>query len=456
MQTNNQQLSDKELEEYDSYDEAEVVEDDDMEDETVVATPVVTATIAVPANITLDAPAFSTGPYFEHMINLFPFTGQQVIATSLDCFSGTKGKAYHQYINTHTTWLNDFINHNLPNSAARAWLVPYTGNAHNRAMFTQLVLHVLGKRKHQLNRTHLPNLFEPFVGSGQIFLGADAFADFLTEPAPFGNIIGGDLNRFLIAAYHAMQQHDDFVQQYEAFCKTYDPKLATDSDVYTVRVHEINTLPKTDILNIGLRYVWLINRCVRGTTVSSAGKFNGKPNKTLRAKEPSLEILGRVQRMVRDNTRGGQRLFVTCDFAVTSAPATAQDIVFLDCPFPQFSSTIPTTGGLTSVPSGVYGLDNEGGLQQRILTEATRLANQGTTVLLCNFANPDLVRAYSKLLTDTGVQNPKDYIFTYRPLKNGSSVYQLCVVPGAGVDMSDAMVVIRALAKAFSNNMNFL
>jgi site-specific DNA-adenine methylase len=407
-------------------------------------------------------------PYQELLAGHYPFTGAKVKPEALDCFAGIVGSAYWRFIRDNTTWVNDFTNYWLPSNERLAWLVPYTGNAHNRAMFTQLVLYVVAKLTHIENKTHLPNLYEPFIGSGQIFMGADDFADQLLEPPPFGRLVAGDLNPFLISTYRAMQAYADFPKRYEVFARELDDELqervSLENAVLEKRVyervrdevnHQINRSGAATDLAVGMRYIWLVNRCRRGTTVSN-GVLHANLN-------PSVNLFRVSQHertalpLVHKRVMAAPRSFRCADFAQTTATAKSSDVVMMDCPFPKFSIAIPKQKGkLRSKPSNVYGLDNDKSLQLRIIEEARRLVRQGTTVVLCNFANPDLVLAYATLLRRVGVENPRDFIYTYRSPRNESSVYQLVVIPGTGTTLTGAPEKIRRLARMATGDDRFI
>lgn len=150
------------------------------------------------------------------------------------------------------------------------------------------------------------------------------------------------------------------------------------------------------------------------------------------------------------------RFFYHADFADTARKAAPNDVVVMDCPFPKFTWTLPRTPGeLICKPSHTYGPEDGAPLQQRILDEVKRLVEQGTTVLLCNFANPDLIQAYAKVLEGFGIENTEDYIYTYKSPGNDSSVYQLVIFPGYEVDMTDVPATSRTIWDGVTGNSNF-
>ena len=178
--------------------------------------------------------------------------GGLITQSDLNCFV-SEDKKYLNFINDETTWVNDFTRFWLPSEDVYAWLSPYTGNAHNRSFFSQLALYVVARSKQCNNRTWHPDLFEPFVGSGQIFMGASAFADLLMKDEPFQGLGGGDLNPYLICAYQAMTL-PDFINHYRIFAADLDFALdpsdgqggALDASVYAGCLRALNALPITD------------------------------------------------------------------------------------------------------------------------------------------------------------------------------------------------------------------
>jgi hypothetical protein len=128
------------------------------------------------------------------------------------------------------------------------------------------------------------------------------------------------------------------------------------------------------------------------------------------------------------------------DFEVTCDLAKPTDIVFMDCPFPAFTKLIPAPGTKnpeSSKAANTYGVDEDNedvGLQTRIVNVTRKLINQGTTVMLCNFANPGIVRAYSALLwDDTGIPQKfrRWFTYTYCSPARASEAYLLTILRDA-------------------------
>ena len=202
-----------------------------------------------------------------------------------------------------------------------------------------------------------------------------------------------------------------------------------------------------------MRYIWLNNRCRRVTTFKE-GQLQATLNPDIKVgtcRERELAALSTTGALVR----GPMRLFATADFADTTGAAAPKDIVFMDCPFPIFDRVIVDDGGERSVGSFIYGPDDGADLQKRIIAEIRRLAKQGTTLMVCNFANPNLVLAYKSILADLDITKPRDYIYTYKSPGNDSSIYQLVIVPGRHVDMTAVPTTIRAIFDAVAGTENF-
>jgi hypothetical protein len=266
-------------------------------------------------------------------------------------------------------------------------------------------------------------------------------------------VIAGDLNPYVIAAYEFIQAFGDaLVQDYLLSAQSLDEHDTFDNVANELNTNGARRLANQD--NLGERheaammYIWLVNRCLRGSKLNDRGGVTASVNTALnrgavRVREGNT--LAAVLATLRTI-----RFQATCqDFAATCATAQASDIVFMDCPFPKFSNKVPTTElnqpeTFGSETANTYGTGDDGaGLQTRIVQEAARLTAQGTTVILCNFANPGLVLAYRNLLTGIGDGDKRHYVYTYRSPSTESEAYQLTILPGHNVDFSAVPQRIR-------------
>ena len=136
------------------------------------------------------------------------------------------------------------------------------------------------------------------------------------------------------------------------------------------------------------------------------------------------------------------------DFEDTCDLAGPGDVVFMDCPFPKFTASVPNVfpadpETADSATANTYGTgDDEVSLQTRIVRKAGELASQGTTVILCNFANPGLVASYRNQLVGIEEAVKRHYVFTYRSPSTQSEAYQITILPGDGKDFGDVSAQI--------------
>ena len=387
-------------------------------------------------------------------------TGKVTSESQLNYFAGIVGAGYKQFIQTHTTYLEMFGNFWLPDADQFAWLNPYTGNQHNRTMFTHLVISAVASRLHYVHGT-LPRLVEPFVGSGQIYLNACKHGpSFKRGQALFAEVIGGDLNHYVIVAHSLMRVlGNDFVAGYKAFAETMDGKVQGNQP--DAAYQELRTWTDTDgrtatagdrdaRRNAAYSYIYLVNRCTRGSKLNGFGGVTVTMDK---AKMGRLSSIREAETKALTACVGVLQslpcTFTCCDFAQTCAQAEPTDLVILDCPFPDFAYTVPKTLPLPGTePSllglqqaGTYGTGDDGsGLQIKIVNQIKKLTAQGTTVLVCNFANPELVLAYRYLIATPGGEAAKQsYVFTYKSPSTTSEAYQFAVIPGKGVDLDLTM-----------------
>ncbi|MFJ9609561.1 DNA adenine methylase [Kitasatospora sp. NPDC101176] len=380
-----------------------------------------------------------------------PFgTGEMDDPTSFHYFAAGNGRAYEAFVRANSCYVGRMTNLWMPEPGRFAWLSPYTGNMHNRAHFTQLVIARVARAKFTDNGGRFPRLIEPFVGSGQVFLNATAFGPGLNDGMRlFRSVVAGDLNPYVLGAYRALVDHGgDFVREYGERAARWDEAPA---DTYRRLLDHLEAngrreIAETDAYPVSARrsvsaYIWLVNRCTRGTKLSEGGGLQGTFNPeagrrlaAIRARETATltaiaELCGTA----------GIEDFACRDFRTTCDLAGREDVVFLDCPFPKFSNSVPP--GFLASPetfgsqsAATYGTGNDGAAFQTSIVAAVReLVERGTTVLVCNFANPGLVQAYARLLgrLPDGAE-ARHYTYTYRSPTTTSEAYQLTLLPGRG------------------------
>jgi site-specific DNA-adenine methylase len=382
--------------------------------------------------------------------------GNEIEPTTLGCFTGINGKPYWTFIRNNTTFLREFTNLWVPERERYAWLSPYLGNKHNRAFFTQLVIATVARAVFRANRGRFPRFIEPFVGSGQVFLNACTWGPVLNAGVPsFVEVIAGDLNHYLIAAYDAMlRSGKHFVTLYVEHAKEYDDDIRGAQAVYKRNQLWLGGYGRDSARNradpagrdlAAFDYIWTVNRTRRGTSLNRTGGVtgtmgNGNLGKIREREADTLTAIGEVLPAIR--LRAAHR-----DFQQTCALAGPSDLVFLDCPFPKFTNVVPRAGQTHRTESAnTYGTGEDGeGLQSRIIDEAARLVEQGTTVIICNFANPGLVLDYRKLIRNNVAEAAKrDYVYTYKAPSMDSTLYQLAILPGRGKDLSGVPRTLRA------------
>ncbi|MGW4381198.1 hypothetical protein [Kitasatospora sp. NPDC004531] len=377
-------------------------------------------------------------------------TGQMDTPGTFNYFSGVAGGSFLQFVRRHTCYVGRFTNLLVPQANQFGWLSPYTGNKHNRSHFTQLVIAHVARAKFADNKGRLPRLIEPFVGSGQIFLNSSCWGPAINDGIPlFRSVLAGDLNHYVVAAYRLMQQYgQSFVTRYVKQAAIWDhgndqkviyPQLISDLDDGLVTLRDPEADP-AHVLKTVFKYIWLINRCVRGTKLTDVGGLAGTPRDR---SEDQLDEL-RERERARLAAVVAQLLLLEFevewqDFRRTCAEAEPTDVVVMDCPFPAFTTLVPPPGHESPVTyrakaAHTYGVGDDGaGLQQDILEAAAALTAKGTTVILCNFANPGLVQAYSGLVeNDVAAEDLKYFTYTYRSPSTTSEAYQLTILPGLG------------------------
>jgi site-specific DNA-adenine methylase len=368
----------------------------------------------------------------------------------LDYFANEAGDKYKQLIQTETVYLGTFNNYLLPSTEQFAWLTPYTGNKHNQRFFTQAALARVAIAQFQANGGVFPKLIEPFVGSGQVFLNACCWGPAFNQGIPlFHEFIGGDLNPYVVATYQCLRdQRTKFIDGYRRFAKLWDTDVTASFKERKAWLAEHGGTEATGTVMYGrafaaMSYIYVVNRCVHGSKLTAgngvqASMRTGLNNAKLKAiRGHEYETLTAVLDMVG---KLGATTFACQDFEVTCDLAEPTDVVFMDCPFPNFTKAIPKPGAKnpesTSVTANTYGVGDDGAeLQTRIVNVTRKLINQGTTVILCNFANPGLIRAYSDMLWgDTGIPQKfrRWFTYTYCSPARTSEAYLLTILPGRG------------------------
>jgi site-specific DNA-adenine methylase len=403
--------------------------------------------------------------------------GRQQYVGDLNYFSGLQGKPYMSFIQTETVYLGRFNRILVPDERRFSWLSPYTGSKHNQRHFIQAALAKVAIAQFKANGGVFPRLIEPFVGSGQVFLNSCHWGPSLNQGIPlFEEVIGGDLNPYVIGAYCLLRDHGPlFLKTYMKNAQALDNNFEAS---FKSRLNYLNAHGKLAVTGQATKkeegtvdiavmsYIYVVNRCVHGTKLNDSGGVTASPNLSL---EPKLAEIRKRELATLTNVcesigTTGTTQFVYQDFEATCKLAKPTDIVFMDCPFPKFTLQIPS--GQVANPEGksatasTYGVGDDGAqLQGRIVKVARDLINNGTTVILCNFANAGLVRAYTNLLQrDSGI--PDEYrrwfTFTYCSPATTSEAYLLTILPGRGkVQLNDVPAQLRALWRQCGGDDNF-
>lgn len=374
--------------------------------------------------------------------------GDMGVPADFNYFAGESGDAYQRFVRRNSVYVGRFTNILPPAPKRFAWLSPYTGNKHNRTYFTQLVLSHVARAKFIDNEGRFPRLVEPFIGSGQVFLNACHWGPTLGGGMPpFSEVVGGDLNHYVIGAYRAMARYGAGTGEFYARkAALWDLHIQANYRLFTGELEAGGRAamadeaddPETAALT-AFKYIWLVNRCTRGTKLTAAGGVQGTLNPKIGKWGGAIRARERSTLDAVVDVCDGIQLSLGCrDFRRTTALATPQDIVFMDCPFPTFSTRVPADGQphperYGSDTARTYGTGDDGAdFQTLILEEALSLVRAGTTVVLCNFANPGLITAYSRLLGDAVPPAQRRlFTYTYRSPSTVDQAYQLTVLPGA-------------------------
>ncbi|HTU74888.1 MAG TPA: DNA adenine methylase [Trebonia sp.] len=399
--------------------------------------------------------------------------GEQYLS-DLNFFASAGPRHYQEFIQAETVFMGRFNKVLLPDVTRYAWLSPYTGNMHNRRHFTQAALAQVAIAQFKANKGVFPRLIEPFVGSGQVFLNACCYGPSFNQGIPlFHQVIGGDLNPYVVAAYKVFRARGaGFAQRYVEYAATLDGDFVTAFKQRIAYLNEQGAAAATESdmsQRVGtaefavMSYIYVVNRCLRGSRLNRDRGVTATPNEGVNLDGVRQRELSALTSTCDEITALGRVAFICQDFEATCALAASNDIVFMDCPFPRFSRQVPkdagpSVGGLQA--AGTYGVGDDGGqLQDRIVAVTQKLLEQGTTVILCNFANPGLVRAYSNLLwDDTGipVEDRRWFTFTYCSPSTTSEAYQLTILPGRGkFYLNDVPATLRQLWRQCGGDDNF-
>lgn len=399
--------------------------------------------------------------------------GEQHIS-HLDYFSLESGDKYKKVIQEETVYLGRFNKILLPDLRRFSWLVPYTGNKHNQRYFTQALLAKVAAAQFRANGGVFPRFIEPFVGSGQIFLNACHWGPSFNQGIPlFHEFIGGDLNPYVVAAFTILRNNGPaFVNQYASWAAALDenPDTAFQQRLTYLNAHGyLAATGKGPSSQHGIAdfavmsYIYVVNRCVHGSKLNAnMGLTAGRNEKCNLAEVRKREIVT-LTNICQTLQTIGTTQFICQDFADTCKLAKPTDIVIMDCPFPNFTKALPkntTNPESESTAAGTYGVGDDGAsLQGNIVKITSQLLAQGTTVVLCNFANVGLIRAYTNLLwKDTGIPNEcrRWFTFTYCSPARNSEAYLLTILPGRGkIYVNDVPAQIRSLWSDCGGDDNF-
>ena len=375
--------------------------------------------------------------------------GEMLTPASLNYFTGVQGVLYQQFARQSTRYVGAHGTILVPDPGRFHWL-KYTGSRQNRSYFTQLLLATAARAKLADNQARhgadarRPRLIEPFAGAGQVFLNAAYWGPALFnqgEPL-FESVAGGDLSPFLIGVYRVLQQPGPgFAPEYAGLAAAWDADLAGS---YARLVAELDASARAALAGPAARpaaarlaacmYIWVTNRSDRGKLGSIDQRLTPAWVTTIRTRETrALDSAQQLLRELRPDL--GVR-----DFEDSCALAGPQDIVFMDPPYPAFTTAIPPAGQphperyATRATShyrhaGAQVL----ALQTRVVAAARRLIAQGTTVIVYNHASPGLIRAYADLTRDslTPAQRRR-LIYTHRSPMTNDQAYQLAILPGHG------------------------
>jgi DNA adenine methylase len=220
-------------------------------------------------------------------------------------------------------------------------------------------------------RKHVPERFgrylEPFLGGGAVFFDLVA-AGRLNRSAWLG-----DSNRSLVTAYDVIQNNVD------ALIKELHRHACDHSEAHYYAVRK--ECPTISV-DSAARTIYLNKTCFNGLyRVNKSGQFNvpmGRYANPTVCDEPNLRAVSASLRLAELHAD---------DFESAETAATANDFVYLDCPYWPASATSNFTG---YTKDGFTAID-----QQRLRDAALRMKRRGVHVLLSNADVPPVRDLYA-------------------------------------------------------------
>lgn len=209
-------------------------------------------------------------------------------------------------------------------------------------------------------------LIEPFVGSGAVFLNTQ-----------YPRYLLADGNPDLIAVYTTLKkQGETFINTAKQY---FTPKYNCPTAFYEMR-ELFNTT--TDPLLKACLFIYLNKHSFNGLCrYNASGQFNAPFGHYEKPYFPAKEMRHFYQKTKRV-------VFKHADFLHTLKKAKPGDVIYCDPPYVPLS----TTANFTHYSAG--GFDNT--QQQRLATQAQRLAKRGIPVLISNHATPFTLNIYKE------------------------------------------------------------
>lgn len=236
----------------------------------------------------------------------------------------------------------------------------------------------------------LESYFEPFLGSGALFLH-------LAQKRPRFKAVLSDSNEDLISVYKIVR---DNVQELIEILKLHEENYYKTPEEYFYYIRDsYNAL--TDLDKAG-RLIFLNRTCYNGLyRVNKSGLFN-VPHGTYN--HPSICQHSRLN-SVSDILNKADAEIVCADYGSIIRRCEKGDFVYLDPPY------LPVT---RTASFKNYTIDNFGFLEQiKLAQEFRSLSSKGCTVLLSNSNSPSIVDLYSNFYSFT--------ISTTRPINCNAS-----------------------------------